>query len=109
MKLINNRVLEPKLVTFDLWLHLDVSDHIHGTASRETAEQDDGILLLIDAQTGPAPLEPVAVARDQIFKEFDAPARAPHCRQGKSHILKRHASRLRSEYGSLTRPHQACH
>jgi hypothetical protein len=32
MKLINNRVLEPKLVTFDLWLHLDVSDHIHGTA-----------------------------------------------------------------------------
>jgi hypothetical protein len=23
----------------------------------------------------------VAFARDQIFKEFDAPARAPHCRQ----------------------------
>ena len=43
-------------------------------------------------QTGPAPLEHVAFARDQIFKEFDAPARAPH-------ILKRHASRLRSEYG----------
>ncbi len=60
--------------------------------SRETAEQDGGILLLIDAQTGPAPLEHVAFARDQIFKEFDAPARAPH-------ILKRHASRLRSEYG----------
>jgi hypothetical protein len=27
--------------------------------SRETAEQDGGILLLIDAQTGPAPLEHV--------------------------------------------------
>jgi hypothetical protein len=31
--------------------------------SRETAEQDGGILLLIDAQTGPAPLEHVAFAR----------------------------------------------
>jgi hypothetical protein len=65
--------------------------------SRETAEQNDGILLLIDAQTGPAPLEAV-FAHAQIFNEFDAPARAPHC-QRKSHILKRHASRLRSEYG----------
>jgi hypothetical protein len=56
-------------------------------------------VLLIDTQTNAAPLEAVPFAHAQIFNEFDAPARAPHC-QRKSHILKRrHASRLRSEYG----------
>jgi hypothetical protein len=67
--------------------------------SRETTEQQGRILLLIDTQTDAAPLEDVSFPRDQIFNEFDAPARALHCRQRKSHILKRHASRLRSEYG----------
>src|SRR6266436_10284887 len=66
--------------------------------SPETGEQEGGIVLLIDTQTNAAPLEAVPFARAQIFNEFDAPARAPHC-QRKSHILKRHASRLRSEYG----------
>ena len=32
MKLINDRILEPKLVAFELWFRPDVSDHIHGTA-----------------------------------------------------------------------------
>jgi hypothetical protein len=32
MKLINDRVLEPKLVAFELRHRPDVSDHIHGTA-----------------------------------------------------------------------------
>ncbi len=56
-------------------------------------------MLLIDTQTNAVPLEAVSFARAQIFDEFDAPARTPHGRQRKSHILKRHASRLRSEYG----------
>src|SRR5262245_51411582 len=43
--------------------------------SREAAEQQGGILQLIDAQTGAAPLEDVPVAGDQIFDGFDAPAR----------------------------------
>src|SRR6266568_7268360 len=43
MKLINDRVLEPKLVAFELRHRPDVSDHIHGTAftsSIGTAGQD---------------------------------------------------------------------
>jgi hypothetical protein len=32
VKLINDRVLEPKLVAFELRLRLDVSHYIHGTA-----------------------------------------------------------------------------
>src|SRR6516162_10382622 len=43
--------------------------------SREAAEQQGGILLLIDAQTDAAPLEDVPFAGDQIFDGFDAPAR----------------------------------
>src|SRR5215475_1901366 len=43
--------------------------------SREAAEQQGGILLLIDAQTDAAPLEDVPFAGDQIFNGFDAPAR----------------------------------
>src|SRR5262249_47671017 len=43
--------------------------------SREAAEQQGGILLLIDAQTDTAPLEDVPLAGDQIFDGFDAPAR----------------------------------
>src|SRR5215510_5360280 len=43
--------------------------------SREAAEQQGGILLLIDAQTDTAPLEDVPFAGDQIFNGFDAPAR----------------------------------
>src|SRR5260370_3604927 len=43
--------------------------------SREAAEQRGGVLLLIDAQTDRAPLEDVPFARDQIFNEFDPPAR----------------------------------
>src|SRR6516165_11562226 len=44
-------------------------------SSREAAEQQGGVLLLIDAQTDSAPLEDVPFARDQIFNGFDAPAR----------------------------------
>src|SRR6516225_5506957 len=43
--------------------------------SREAAEQQGGILLLIDAQTNSAPLNDVPFAGDQIFNEFDVPAR----------------------------------
>src|SRR5262245_64829874 len=43
--------------------------------SREAAEQQGGILQLIDAQTDAAPLEDVPLAGDQIFDGFDAPAR----------------------------------
>src|SRR5262244_2499696 len=43
--------------------------------SREAAEQQGGILQLIDAQTDAAPLEDVPFAGDQIFNGFDAPAR----------------------------------
>src|SRR6516165_2118054 len=43
--------------------------------SREAAEQQGGILLLIDAQTDAAPLEDVPFAGDQIFDGFDVPAR----------------------------------
>src|SRR6266581_932870 len=43
--------------------------------SREAAEQQGGVLLLIDAQTDSAPLEDVPFARDQIFNGFDPPAR----------------------------------
>src|SRR5260370_41003992 len=43
--------------------------------SREAAEQQGGVLLLIDAQTDSAPLEDGTFARDQIFNEFDPPAR----------------------------------
>src|SRR6266404_1370476 len=64
--------------------------------SPETGEQEGGIVL-IDTQTNAAPLEAVPFARAQIFNEFDASARAPHC-QRNSHILKRHASPLRPEY-----------
>src|SRR5262245_40893788 len=42
--------------------------------SREAAEQQGGIPLLIDAQTDAAPLEAVPFAADQIFNGFDAPA-----------------------------------
>src|SRR5258708_33341303 len=44
--------------------------------SRETAEQQGGILLRIYAQTDATPLEDVPLAGDQIFNELDAPARA---------------------------------
>src|SRR6516225_2049569 len=44
--------------------------------SREAAEQQGGILLLIDAQTDAAPLEDVPFAGDQIFNDFDAAARS---------------------------------
>src|SRR6516225_4791454 len=44
--------------------------------SREAAEQQGGILLLIDAQTDAAPLEDVPFAGDQIFNGFDAAARS---------------------------------
>src|SRR5260370_32158021 len=43
--------------------------------SREAAEQQGGVLLLIEAQTDSPPLEDVPFARDQIFNEFDPPAR----------------------------------
>src|SRR5258707_13708033 len=43
--------------------------------SREAAEQQGGVLLLIDAQTDSAALEDVPFARDQVFNEFDPPAR----------------------------------
>src|ERR1700730_7294279 len=43
--------------------------------SREAAEQQGGILLLIDAQTDAAPLEDVPFAGHQIFNGFDASAR----------------------------------
>src|SRR5712692_1754659 len=43
--------------------------------SREAAEQQGGVLLLIDAQTDSAPLEDVPFARDQIFNGFGLPAR----------------------------------
>src|SRR5262244_2418932 len=32
MKLIDDRILEPKLVAFELRRHSDVSDHVHGKA-----------------------------------------------------------------------------
>src|SRR5258708_12772536 len=43
--------------------------------SREAAEQQGGVLLLIDAQTDSAPLEDVPFPRDQVFNGFDASAR----------------------------------
>src|SRR5258707_12904149 len=43
--------------------------------SREAAEHQGGVQLLIDAQPDSAPLEDVPFARDQIFNEFDPPAR----------------------------------
>src|SRR5262245_22549597 len=75
MKLIDDRVLEPKLVAFEPRRRPDVGDHIHGTAFTRSREQQGGILLLIDTQTDTAPLEDVPFAGDQIFNGFDAPAR----------------------------------
>src|SRR6266566_4525967 len=43
--------------------------------SREAAEQQGGVLLLIDAQVDSAQLEDVPFARDQIFNGFDPAAR----------------------------------
>ena len=75
VKLVNDRVLEPQLVAIELRLRLDVSHYVHGRPSRVAAEQQRRILLLVNAQAHPAPLEHVALAGDEILDELHA--RAP--------------------------------
>ena len=64
VKLIDDRVLEPKLVAFELRRRLMSATRSTARPSREAAEQQRRILLLIDAQTNSAPLDDVPFAGD---------------------------------------------
>src|SRR5262249_53259396 len=70
VELIDDRILEPELVTGLLRTDLDVGGDVHDGLSR-TAEHERGIILRVDAQPDAAPFEDVAFTGQEIFYRRD--------------------------------------